>query len=549
MSSKNRPPNVDAEYKMVRNEIDQKISLHNSLLTFTITTTVAILAIAAGNKNSNAFLYLLPFCVIIPMSIRIAYYRKAMAKLSSYLIVFCEEYEDSIKWETRNLGFYRQLNSDSKKFILNYYECFVLSVICYILFIYNYLVPKTDPDIKTIINCLWPIVLIIWEYQITAKINRIDRDRTDLIKVWESIKSEGNPSYTDSFYSDIKTKLSSHTFIQYNKGFGIYRTDEETGTKGIHKLGNSIDIFLIQSIIVFIYLGGQELATAIFPNDSLIISIVSLLSFVVVLLVTAVLTRILIVPRKYGFNVESYPVLFQIHLLCISIFFLIWKQFNSFILILTLYIGFSVSQSDLIQCKSVNGMFNHLLEPYRKAQVSFWDCIMFCLMDCLILSVSFLAPGKERILLMVIISILAFYYVIAGIRKKCTKDFCCAVFAKTRTNSKCLVWNIGHQNVVYHQLLKIVGLSSQDVAMDVSEPPMQFYDFIIVINTLHTKESYIRHLDKVEKMLKPNGMIVDPSILCFTKQRSIFFTLLGIPNPFAKIYNLNQYKSIISDWR
>lgn len=30
---------ADAEYKMIRSEIDQKITLHNTLLTFTITTT------------------------------------------------------------------------------------------------------------------------------------------------------------------------------------------------------------------------------------------------------------------------------------------------------------------------------------------------------------------------------------------------------------------------------------------------------------------------------------------------------------------------------
>lgn len=106
MSDKCSYDSMSAEYKMVRNEIDQKMSLHNTLLMFTITTTVAILAIAAGNEKSSPFLYLLPFCIIIPLSNRIAYYRRAMAKLSAYLIVFCEDSDDSIKWETRNLSFF-----------------------------------------------------------------------------------------------------------------------------------------------------------------------------------------------------------------------------------------------------------------------------------------------------------------------------------------------------------------------------------------------------------------------------------------------------------
>ena len=92
-------------------------------------------------------------------------------------------------------------------------------------------------------------------------------------------------------------------------------------------------------------------------------------------------------------------------------------------------------------------------------------------------------------------------------------------------------------------------IQTQEKTANTDELPAHFYDLIIVVNTLHTRESYIKYLDKIEKTLKPNGLIVDPSILNFTKSRSMFFSLLGIPNPFAKNYNLNQYKSIISDWK
>lgn len=550
MSSKPRPQSVDAEYKMVRSEIEQKISLHNSLLTFTITTTVAILAIAAGNANSNAFLYLLPFCVIIPMSIRIAYYRKAMAKLSSYLIVFCEPYDDSIKWETRNLSFFKQTNSNNRKFVLNYYECFILSIICYVLFLYNYLTPETNWDLNTIINCVWPIILIMGEYYITAQINRIDEERVSLIKTWESIKSKGDSSYSDYInYCDENAINPSPSFIQYKKGSGVYFADAEVGTKGIHRLSNSLDIFLIQAIVAFIYLFGQELATALFPNNGFMVSVVSLILYCIVLLVTAVLTRILIIPRKFGFNKDSYPILFQVHLLCIALFFLLWKQYNAFVLMFTLYIGFAFCQADVIKCKSASEIISHLLKPCQEAQLSFSDCIKFCLLDFFILSGTFWVPEKEHIVFIAIIAALVIYYAMDGIRKKCTKAFCCSAFSKTQTNSRCLVWNIGHENVVYHQLLNTMEIQTQEKTANTDELPAHFYDLIIVVNTLHTRESYIKYLDKIEKTLKPNGLIVDPSILNFTKSRSMFFSLLGIPNPFAKNYNLNQYKSIISDWK
>ena len=51
--------NIILEYESLRNEITQKIDLVNSLMTFTLTTVVAILTFALTKKNE--LLYLLPF--------------------------------------------------------------------------------------------------------------------------------------------------------------------------------------------------------------------------------------------------------------------------------------------------------------------------------------------------------------------------------------------------------------------------------------------------------------------------------------------------------
>lgn len=47
------------EYEMLRSEIEQKISLHNTLLTFIITSTVAVITIAIS--EGITILYLFPF--------------------------------------------------------------------------------------------------------------------------------------------------------------------------------------------------------------------------------------------------------------------------------------------------------------------------------------------------------------------------------------------------------------------------------------------------------------------------------------------------------
>lgn len=87
------------EYESLRNEINQKIDLFNTLTTFTLTTAVAILTFAL--TKDNALLFLLPFCIIIPMYIRISYYRSAMVKLSAYMIVFLETKIEEFNWETK----------------------------------------------------------------------------------------------------------------------------------------------------------------------------------------------------------------------------------------------------------------------------------------------------------------------------------------------------------------------------------------------------------------------------------------------------------------
>lgn len=531
---------------MIRSEIDQKITLHNTLLTFTITTTVAILAIAVSVENTNAFLFLLPFCVIIPMSNRIAYYRKAMAKLSSYLIVFCESQPGCINWETRNLQFFKLINSNvnGKRFVLNYYECLILSLICYILFLYNY-IPETDMDTISILNCLWPIVLVIWEACITLKINHIDKDRLNLIKTWDAVKSAGNVPYTDHIKDNTLIPDSPKTFFTNDIGSGLYLTDQEAGVGKIQKISNSLDIFLVQALAVFLYLGGQEIANTFFTENSTLVSLVSMGLYIILLIATAVFTKMVVVPWKYGFKEEFYPAIFQIHLFSIAIFFLIWKDYYSAILVFTLFLGFAVSQADVIKYKSFPEMCKHFLEPYIDAKMSLSDCFLLFLMDCSILSISFLTPGNEYFIICIILGLLGILLILSGIRALLAKIFCVKALGLLSTNSRCMIWNIGHENVVCRQLQKALELSKDKQTSCEGFPPKSSYGTVIVVNTLSSKENYLSKLDELETMLKPNGFIIDPSISRLTQRRSKLFVWFGIPSLFPKKYNLKQYKYII----
>lgn len=180
------------EYDMLREEIMQKIELHNNLLTFTITTCVAILSFAFS--QDNAFLYLIPFCIVIPMSLRIAYYLSAMVKLSSYMIVFLEEGDCGYNWETLNKAFTNDRVNQKKNGMFDftvqrYYEFIILSLVCYILYIINY-VQNNQFDNLMVLNLLWPMLLVIFEVYITKRLNSSDKEKNDKVQEWQKLKEK-----------------------------------------------------------------------------------------------------------------------------------------------------------------------------------------------------------------------------------------------------------------------------------------------------------------------------------------------------------------------
>ena len=202
-------PNRIKEYEILRNEIDQKIELHNSLLTFTITTVVAILSfILLQNHPYSAFLFLIPFCILIPMSMRIAYYRSAMARLSAYMIVFLEEEIPGIQWETLNQKIVSEVigekgdTSEKKKkkypfvgitkiqrlLFGEYYECLVIGILCYILFAIHYY-QESHTCFWRLFNLSWPLLLVVLEAFITIAMDSVDKSKVFWVEQWKKLKN------------------------------------------------------------------------------------------------------------------------------------------------------------------------------------------------------------------------------------------------------------------------------------------------------------------------------------------------------------------------
>ena len=182
----------EKEYEILRHEIDQKLELENTLLTFTITSTILVLTVAASERIT--ILYLFPFCIIIPMATRILYCIKAIVKLSAYMIVFLEPKMENFNWEVRNYTFSKKfggLRNGKDLFKLNYFELFILSFVSYFLYLLDY-ISLFSGQLSTLelSGAILPAFFLLWVTIITHKMNRADKYRQEFINYWKEIKIE-----------------------------------------------------------------------------------------------------------------------------------------------------------------------------------------------------------------------------------------------------------------------------------------------------------------------------------------------------------------------
>jgi hypothetical protein len=176
------------EYEELRCEIEQKIGIQNSLIMFMITAVIAVLAFAV--EGNNSILYLLPFGIIIPTSMRITYYRTAMARISAYIVVYIEKNIKGLNWETRIHKFVYKGHDTFRDNITisQYYEGMILSLMCYLLYFFDFIKGKTV-CLSVIIYSVLPILFVIWEMIITRRIAGFTKERDFWINQWEVFKN------------------------------------------------------------------------------------------------------------------------------------------------------------------------------------------------------------------------------------------------------------------------------------------------------------------------------------------------------------------------
>lgn len=96
----------EKEYLMLRDEITWRLRAIDTLGTFTYTIFISILGVALSTNILE--LLLLPYVIIVPMSLKVANHKYSIGYIAAYLNQFLEDSnsEESFKWEKSHVKYY-----------------------------------------------------------------------------------------------------------------------------------------------------------------------------------------------------------------------------------------------------------------------------------------------------------------------------------------------------------------------------------------------------------------------------------------------------------
>ena len=133
------------DYQNLREEIMYSRKAQDRFTIFMYTSVATIIGFAI--QFHSAYLFLLPLIITFPFSIKIADYRRTIANLAAYMIVFLES-KDKCHWETDNYNIENDFGCKPKVKVsrnkyevfihsLNNYDSLLISLFCTSVFFYN----------------------------------------------------------------------------------------------------------------------------------------------------------------------------------------------------------------------------------------------------------------------------------------------------------------------------------------------------------------------------------------------------------------------------
>lgn len=127
------------EYLTLRDEVMDALKVQNSWSTFTISAVITLLGIAIGLENKVLELFLLPFVVLFPASLKVNNFKRNVTVKVGYMITRLESAEGFL-WESclnryRALEKIRRTRVQKLIVFLETQEFTILSLVCMVLFL------------------------------------------------------------------------------------------------------------------------------------------------------------------------------------------------------------------------------------------------------------------------------------------------------------------------------------------------------------------------------------------------------------------------------
>ncbi len=222
-----------------------------------------------------------------------------------------------------------------------------------------------------------------------------------------------------------------------------------------------------------------------------------------------------------------------------------WVSLEVSFLTITLYVGFTISLSDLFDNQQCPSLWHGLAMPFRRTRISFSVAVA-----SLVFLIAVLAENLWSFLIFIYWIIIMIFLVVMVLLIKnnarrlpiWANDL--AIFLKDK---KTLIYQFGTDSAMKHKLeaaLEKMGIKIVNINIgDLSTPT---YDTVIILNSLIKSEQTLSLIKDLDSILNDESVIVDPFITR-RKRRCKLAAALGFPYSTITGVSLKEHLTIIEN--
>ena len=175
------------EYKLLREEIKYFMEKDTTLFTCLFSSVTAVLFFAIEWNLPESVL--LAFLIIIPISGKLAYHQKEMAKISAYMQKYLEP-STGIQWERFLVQLSEKPDRPRTARYLKFSESMLMSIASFVVYVYLAYKNNLPCDNSRLFwtEMIILLALFIWSILISKEIYKIKQYKTDYLTIMGNIR-------------------------------------------------------------------------------------------------------------------------------------------------------------------------------------------------------------------------------------------------------------------------------------------------------------------------------------------------------------------------